>query len=505
MDGTLAKPTPKRFAGLSDPPEWLLPGLLALVAVEVFLVRSGPSQVPLGLTFNSMMQHMLHGRFDVDPATIADEAYIHDGRSYAYFGVFCALLRLPLLAAGLPGLNITVVSIGVATLLGAWARLRAAALAMNDGRALTRVQRMIVLTAFALSGETIQFLAPSIYQEVCSWAAALASVFGLLALRLCLGKAKSRSRLYLALAAVAGLELLCRVTFGIGAYLAMAAIFTIDLWRAHGRNASCLRSLVPAGLVLVLAVAAAGGVNYARWGKPTTFMPLDQAVTMNRLFPDRLIRMKRYGEFNIERVPFALEYYLAPAFAFNSKDGPPHLSAKQQALYDDVELPAGSLLLGDALVVALAANALGALGKRHTRLNDPLLGRSVIIALAVPLILTLSFVSLTFRYRLEFYPALDLAAFLGLRSLASRERPLPAIATPAFAGLAALALSSSLIFGVLYRNTSLGPLQDFTFRGGWMGATLNSHGAPMATRPHVLPVQSTADLEGRQANRRSVK
>jgi hypothetical protein len=109
-----AKPAVRRSAELADPPEWLIAGLLALVMAGMFLVPSLPRPVTMGLVFNSMMQHMLQGRFDVDPAAIltGGEVYVRDGRSYAYFGVFCALLRLPLIAIGRADLDMTVVSIG---------------------------------------------------------------------------------------------------------------------------------------------------------------------------------------------------------------------------------------------------------------------------------------------------------------------------------------------------------------------------------------------------------
>jgi hypothetical protein len=98
----ITKEAPSRSAQLADPPEWLLPGLLGVVVVMLFLAPSLPRPVTMGLVFNSMMQHMLHGRFDVDPAAIlaGGEVYIRDGRTYSYFGVFCALLRLPLILIG---------------------------------------------------------------------------------------------------------------------------------------------------------------------------------------------------------------------------------------------------------------------------------------------------------------------------------------------------------------------------------------------------------------------
>src|SRR5258708_9639098 len=53
--------------------------------------------VPHGLTFNSMLTHLLHGRFDVDPDSIGDEGFLKDGLVYTYFGVMPALFRLPFL------------------------------------------------------------------------------------------------------------------------------------------------------------------------------------------------------------------------------------------------------------------------------------------------------------------------------------------------------------------------------------------------------------------------
>ena len=484
-----AKPVSRGSAELFDPPEWLLPGLLAWAIAAMFLVPSLPRPVTMGLVFNSMMQHMLHGRFDVDPGAVlaGGEVYLRDGRSYSYFGVFCALLRLPLIAVGQANLDITVVSIGCATLLGVAARVKAVAVAMENGSAFTRAQRTLMFAGFALSGETIQFLAPSIFQEVISWSAALASVFGLLALQLCLGKARSRARLYLALAAVAGLEFLCRPTFGIGAYLAMTAIFALDLWRSRHRLAARARALAPAGLLLALAAAAVAGVNEARWGNPATFMPLERAAVMNKQYPDWPPRLKRYGAFNFERVPFAVEYYWAPAFALRPSDGPPPLTPRERTLFDDVELPVGSPFLSDSFVVALALVGLLALARRRSGLPDPSVGGSVLVALAVPLLLILSLLDLTFRYRMEFYPALDLAALCGVNALASRPKPPAAVATAALAGLAALALSSSLVLCVVYRNAPMGPLQDLEFRGGWLRAIVNDHKIPIVRRRHVMP------------------
>src|SRR5690348_11389897 len=47
--------------------------------------------------FNSMLEHMVHGRFDVDPAMAGSEGFVRDGRVYVDWGPVPALVRLPLL------------------------------------------------------------------------------------------------------------------------------------------------------------------------------------------------------------------------------------------------------------------------------------------------------------------------------------------------------------------------------------------------------------------------
>src|ERR1700678_4558504 len=80
--------------------------------------------VRYGLTFNSMIDYLAHGRFDVDPSIILHEGFLRDGRTYSYFGVTPALLRLPLLF--LPqfrDIDFTTFSCAIAATLGAIVKL----------------------------------------------------------------------------------------------------------------------------------------------------------------------------------------------------------------------------------------------------------------------------------------------------------------------------------------------------------------------------------------------
>ena len=46
---------------------------------------------PFGMTFNSMLDHLVHGEFDVDPKVVDFEGFLRDGRVYSYWGITCAL------------------------------------------------------------------------------------------------------------------------------------------------------------------------------------------------------------------------------------------------------------------------------------------------------------------------------------------------------------------------------------------------------------------------------
>ena len=61
------------------------------------LVRWPSSGSDPNLLFNSMLEHMLHERFDVDPTIVGTEGFVRDGRVYADWGIIPALIRIPLL------------------------------------------------------------------------------------------------------------------------------------------------------------------------------------------------------------------------------------------------------------------------------------------------------------------------------------------------------------------------------------------------------------------------
>jgi len=80
---------------------WVWPAVAALVFFYyALLLTNGDFNLfaseELGLTFNAMALGLLKGDFSISPDIIGNEAFVHDGKTFTYFGVFPALLRLPL-------------------------------------------------------------------------------------------------------------------------------------------------------------------------------------------------------------------------------------------------------------------------------------------------------------------------------------------------------------------------------------------------------------------------
>lgn len=50
-----------------------------------------------GLVFNDMLAHLVRGEVTIDPVIISGEAFIRNGQTISYWGIFPAFLRLPLL------------------------------------------------------------------------------------------------------------------------------------------------------------------------------------------------------------------------------------------------------------------------------------------------------------------------------------------------------------------------------------------------------------------------
>lgn len=382
---------------------------------------------PLDLTFNSMLDHLLRGQFDVDPKIIGLEGFARGGRVYAYWGIWCALLRLPLWIVRQMDMDITTWSCLAAVCLAGMAKVRALLL-LRRCSLHNQAADWVVGFMFAyilLSGSQICYLRISIYQEVIFWSYAFASIFIYLALKGLVNRWFNLGTLS-RMALFAGLALLTRVPTGVGLLLAMMLLLLVlavqsvtaeagardpVIWRL-GRELARHRMLIPLGILTALVVVA-GAVNYLRWDNPATFA--DYALYIdNQRFPDWLPRMQTYGSFNLSRIPFGLVYYFLPVWVLSSRHGQLIFMQTRERLFDRVEMPPSSFLFTDLLPICFIVLLVIALWRRRARLSP--VGQwaaALAVGLLVPCILMLSYISMTYRYRMDFYPAIDFLSFLG--------------------------------------------------------------------------------------------
>lgn len=384
-----------------------------------------------GFIFNDMLLRLLDGRLDLSPAVLNDEAFVRDGRSYAYFGIMPALVRLPLL----PFVDLQTVQVGrlscflagvVAYPALAWAVMAAA----GDRRL-----AWPFLVAVGLSGPGLYLgLRPLVFHEAILWAWAWAAVF-LAAAAQALFRDHSRFRpaVLALMGAAAGACLHSRVSTGAGLYVAFSLVWGLEVLRQRRLS----RGLLLAGLVAAAGVAVAMAVNQGRWGTPFSFGDLTLQVNLGG--QDRIMGIARQGAFGLWRLGTGISYYLLPTWTITGVS--PALEDMFSREYWSVDGPATSQVLLEPFLFALAGLGVKALWHRPDRI--PVL--ALASGLAIPIALIMTFLFLAFRYRAEFFPLLLLLALVGLNS---------ATASPAaptwWRSLALLQVASCLIHTYLY-------------------------------------------------------
>lgn len=326
---------------------WLLRVLLAfMVLCYGVILRKVGVHWPLNRTFNSMLDHLVHWRFDVDPNIVGREGFLRNGHVYSYWGITCALVRLPLLFFHRLDLDVTAWSCLVAVYLAGMMKVRTVLFLRRCCGPTTASEGafVLMLAYIVLGGAEISYLKSSTYQEVVLWAIAFAAVFVYFAVKgLVSGQFTVVILSWMALAA--GLATLTRVSTGIGlcaAFGLLLLVLLLEELRA-GRALFTRRFLVPA-MVLAAFLIVVGTVNYQRWGNPATFADYTLQMNFNR---DQVLQIERYGLFNLARVPFGLTYYFLPLPALQGANG--FFDNTQTRLMFAAELPPSSFFLTDLL------------------------------------------------------------------------------------------------------------------------------------------------------------
>jgi hypothetical protein len=361
-------------------------GLLVVVAVYyLFLLSNGTFELlapeMFDRVFDNMLVHLLHGEFTVDRSVIDYEAFTRNGKTYSYFGVFPALLRL----VAMPFTDISTVELARVSCLTAVVifvalQLRMLLIAHNSLPPRSRVSWTLSVMAAAtvLSGPQLYILGTAyIYQEPILWSAAMAAAFNLIVLRAALGGDGLRSRDLISMAVLAGLAINTRPTIGVALYLGTMLLVMWTAWRRQagerrlsanprgiGTAIAALlrdRSVLWPVVVLGLFGVAVSVVNFERWGNPLSFGDFHYNYWI-RHNPTRLAALENYGDLNLGRMWIGALYY-ATGIPYVLKSVPP-FNAYLAARYVAIEAPPITPFLTNPLTILLAGIGLYRLWSR---------------------------------------------------------------------------------------------------------------------------------------------
>ncbi len=415
-------------------------GLIAVISVYyLFLLSNGTLQILapelLDKVFDNMLVHLLHGEFTVDREAIDYEAITQDGKTYTYFAVFPALLRL----LAMPFVDIAQAELArlsclTAVVIFVVLQLRTLLIVHHSLPAGSRIRGLftVMVAATVLSGPQLYILGSAwVYHEPILWGAVLAAAFNLIVIRTALSGEDLRTSDLAALAALAGLAINTRAPIGVALYLGTVLLIAWTAWSRHApermewRWPASGRVLVRAVSVLArdprislpvfvlgLAAVAAGIVNFGRWGNPFVFGA--NYTYWIQHHPNVIVAVRDYGTFNFDRIGIAVLYY-ATGVPYILKSVPPFAEFLRSEV---MEAPPFTPLLTNPLTIILAGVGLYRLWWRpDLQLRSLAMLRSALIGHACAVVLILTFFTFTLRYRFDFAPFMTLAAFVGYRSL----------------------------------------------------------------------------------------
>lgn len=372
-----------------------------------------------GYFFDELGQNLSHGRIDIDPEILGEEAFTNNGKTYTYFGVFPMLIRwLP--NAILPKLygQWSRLSCYVAGLLIVWAaclitnvNLRANKNLLPPAKNLLIVSMPILLTF----GTPFFFLMSCgyIYHEISLWALAWCLWGMYFVFSLNPREPARETSLYLGLSTCAAGAFLSKPTYAVPLFLILGLCFVWNYGDLHNPNS--LKRWLLVSLPILLTLAFQAWYNWARFGSIFELCPLFRHYWYVDL-PAFLIPEL----FDFNRIPEALTKYFWVGTSNFSKAFPhilPGPGFGDEIAYDYIEWIA-PLSLTSSWLIAIASIGLVIF---FTQEISPFY-RSCAYAFLLQFLLILSFYWMTNRYASELLPFLLFMSALAMRGFPKLPR-----------------------------------------------------------------------------------
>jgi hypothetical protein len=424
-----------------------------------------PPAGPLERFYDAQATSLLHGRIDVPPEGIGSEAFIHNGKSYGYFGPTPALARLPLnlLFPGLEErwnrLSMISASVLIIWMLVLLLRRLEELLPVNQGSQLRDMLGAALILAVAIGSTNFPLSAEAkVYEEAIAWGSVLT-----LTSTVCMISYLMRpSRVWLVLGcSTAFFAFFARVSSGAGAISALAVMDVALLmpmpWLKRFLRIDGLpnprEAILAFSVTVALTVALWCGLNYWKFGNPFVSLPVKMAISY-RPGPESPESL-----FSFSNLPATVWAYGSPSNIRFVRRFPWVDFAHVERTYVAAKFPGSHIgriepfaslsgTMPELLLAALAGTilCLGKFRKEFALIRAPLIG----VLISSCLLFTWGLI--TYRYLHDMVPWLALGSAIAIAWI-----------TTVKSKRIRLAAASVFIFGVTYSvcvNFWLGILQD---------------------------------------------
>jgi hypothetical protein len=270
---------------------------------------------PSDFFYDIQARAMFHGHLSVPSGHLGIEGFVHDGRTYTYFGIFPSLIRMPVLlvtsrfdgALTAPSLLAAWLTTALFSSLLLW-RLRV----VTRGRAVVgraEAASFGLLMATIMGGSVLMELAatPYVFNEDFAWSVPL--TVGCLFALLGMMERPSAGRVW-----ASGVLLVCtnlnRTPAG---YAVVIGAVLVGLWFAFGRDGDTNRRwALPMFVVAVVGFGAGAVVTYAKFGTPVGLPMADQVWAQVNAHRRYFLAANDGKAFSLGFLPSTLTAYLQP-------------------------------------------------------------------------------------------------------------------------------------------------------------------------------------------------
>jgi len=382
--------------------------------------------------YDGYARSILHGHLDVPRSAIGVEAFTFEGKTYGYFGIGPALLRIPLVLIfpNMDGLwsRLMILIAAATSLVCAYAILQMMRGSSSPPTKTERVLHSLFILSAGIGSSTVFLIGRSFtYHEALMWAGAFALLFTYTILRYF---QRPRGSVLVLAGVFSFMSFHCRGTAGSGTLLAMLVIAATLMLRAMGKREAgqsligSVKLVWPARHALIAVVSVIislgvyFGVNYAKF-RTFDALPL-RYYDFYHQFP---IRMRLTGgkQIHLKNIPTGLVTYFG-VHGFKLKQQFPWFYLEDEATF--IGSPANDVIepFSTIPVSMPALMLLGVIGSAALiSSSDKKLHRARLPALSLFLggAIVLATVGITERYLHDFYPALIICAAAGVARVAA--------------------------------------------------------------------------------------